>query len=356
MDIALKALKERFEEFKKNNPGMRIRNVAEELEVSEAELVACQMGGVAIRLKSDAEAILKEAEKLGYVMALTRNEACVHERKGVYENPQFFTRGKMQTGLFVNPDIDLRLFMVHWKHVFAVTEKTKAGPRNSLQFFDKSGIALHKIYLTNKSNIAAFDALVANYRSEDQTSVLDIELYDPKKSVRPDSDIDWPGFRESWGNLKDTHDFFPMLAKFGVEREQGFRHVGDDFAYEVEVNAARVAIENARDTGCEIMVFTGNRGCIQIHTGTVKKLKDQGPWFNILDPEFNLHLNEEMISRCWVTKKPTVDGIVTAVEIFDEAGEIIATLFGKRRPGDVELDLWREITAQLPKKKLINAA
>ncbi|MBL4906115.1 MAG: hypothetical protein JKX94_01580 [Sneathiella sp.] len=356
MDTSLTTLKTQYETLINNTPDMRARNAAEALKVSEAELVACQMGARATRLISQAEAILKKIEMLGEVMALTRNEACVHERKGIYENPQFFTHGKMQTGLFVNPDIDLRLFMSHWVHIFALVEKTKSGPRKSLQFFDKSGAALHKIYLTNKSNEEAFDTLVAEFQSEDQVSALEIEAYAPKDAPRSNDDVDWAGFRETWENLKDTHDFFPMLRKFGVEREQGFRQVGSDFAYEVDDDAARRVIELARDTGCEIMVFTGNRGCIQIHTGAVKKLVDHGPWFNILDPKFNLHLNEDMIARIWVTRKPTVDGLITAVEIFDDAGEIIATLFGKRKPGEPELELWREIVSELPRKTLSNAA
>ncbi|MBL4740944.1 MAG: hypothetical protein JKY12_08105, partial [Sneathiella sp.] len=302
------------------------------------------------------EEILSSIEPLGEVMALTRNEACVHERKGVYAGPKFFGNGPMNMGLFVNEDIDLRLFMSHWTHVFALTEKTKVGDRNSLQFFDKSGAAIHKIYLTNKSDEAAFDQLVVKFTAEDQSSSLSLEEYAPKKPSSSDDDVDWVDFRNSWENLKDTHDFFPMLRKFGVDRQQGFRKVGADFAYEVELNAARHAIEIARDKECEIMVFTGNRGCIQIHTGTVKKLVDHGEWFNILDPKFNLHLNEALIADCWVSRKPTADGIVTAVEVFDQFGEIIATLFGKRKPGEPELPLWQEIVAQLPKKKAKSVA
>lgn len=356
MDASLAELKTRFDTFKQESPDIRIRNAAQSLEVSEAELVACQMGEEVTRLLSQAEDILKSIETFGKVMALTRNEACVHERKGVYENPQFFTHGKMQTGLFVNPDIDLRLFMSHWVHVFAVVEKTKAGPRRSVQFFDKAGDALHKIYLTNHSDAGAFDTLVEKFKSDDQSTALDLQPYEAKKDVRPDDEIDWKGFRQTWENLKDTHDFFPMLRKYGVERIQGFRQIGNDFAYEVETSAARCAIEQARDNGCEIMVFTGNRGCIQIHTGTVKKLVDHGSWFNILDPDFNLHLNEDLIASSWVSRKPTVDGMVTAVEVFDKSGEIIATLFGKRKPGEPELELWREIVSKIPKKSLTEAA
>ena len=38
-----------------------------------------------------------------------RNHACVHERFGIYDNGHF-EHGQMSMGMFVNPDIDLRLF------------------------------------------------------------------------------------------------------------------------------------------------------------------------------------------------------------------------------------------------------
>ena len=96
------------------------------------------------------------------------------------------------------------------------------------------------------------------------------------------------------------------------------------------------------------MVFVANQGCIQIHTGPVAKLAEMGPWYNVLDPNFNLHLNTDGIAWSWVTKKPTVDGIVTALEVFDKNGNLIVTFFGKRKPGIPELELWREIVGLLP--------
>ncbi len=356
MQSTVTDLKTSYAELKAQNPEMRIRNAAQILEVSEAELLVCQIGDGVLRLNNKPEEILAEIHLLGEVMALTRNQSCVHERKGIYNNAQFHTHGKMKTGIFVNPDIDLRLFMMHWAHSFAVFENTKTGVRKSIQFFDKSGTALHKIYMTNKSIDVAYAALLDNFKSDNQGSSIEIEQYSTAQSDRPDSEIDWQGFRASWEALKDTHAFFPMLKKFGVGREQGFRKIGEDFAYEVPLSSVRDVMESARDSGCEIMVFVGNRGCIQIHTGTVKKLVDFDNWFNVLDPMFNLHLNEDDIARAWVTKKPTEDGLVTAVELFDKGGEIITTLFGKRKPGDPELELWREIVARLPAKKLSNAA
>jgi putative hemin transport protein len=349
-------LKARYAALKQEQPEIRARNAAEALGVSEGELLASRVGEGVTRLVDDAAAILRAVLPLGEVMALTRNEACVHERKGVYDNGEFSKHGKMAMGLFVNADIDLRLFMNHWKFCFAAQEDTRSGTRKSLQFFDKEGVAIHKIYLTPKSNEAAYDTLVATHRHEEQPDFITVEAYEPKAPDQPDSAIDWPAFRQAWENLKDTHDFFPMLRKFKVGREQAFAKIGQDFAFEVENNAARQVLELVRDRECEMMVFVGNRGCIQIHTGPVKKLVEHGPWYNVLDPMFNLHLREDQIARSWVTKKPTEDGIVTALEMFDKDGEIIATFFGKRKPGIPELELWREIIAEIPAKELADAA
>ncbi len=349
-------IKQRYEKLKQQEPNMRARNAAQKLGVTEGELLASRVGDDAIRLLDNAEIILISLSSLGEVMALTRNEYCVHERKGIYENPSFFGKEKIRHGLFVNSDIDLRLFMSHWRFNFAAIEQTRGGPRKSLQFFDKSGQAVHKIYLTSKSSEDAYDKLLVTHRHLEQNTCIDIKDYKKKTADRPDENIDWPALRSTWKNLKDTHDFLPMLKKFKVGRQQALRKIGSDLAYEVENDSARCILELAQRKQCEIMVFVGNRGCLQIHTGPVNKLLEHGEWYNVLDPMFNLHLNEEGIAHTWVTKKPTEDGIVTALEIFNLDSELIATFFGKRKPGIKELDEWRAIVAQIPEKEVAHVA
>ena len=145
MDTMTNNLKVQWDALKAENPHLRIRNAAEQLGVSEAELIATQTGDTVTRLRPEFAAILTEVEKLDKVMALTRNDECVHERKGVYLNPDF---SSPFAGLFVGEDIDLRIFLSHWDKAFAVAEKSEHGDRKSLQFFGKDGLAIHKIYLT----------------------------------------------------------------------------------------------------------------------------------------------------------------------------------------------------------------
>lgn len=326
-------LKKQWELLKAEQPKLRIRDAAKELGTTEAELVATGTGETAIRLTADFKAILPAVEALGKVMALTRNDYCVHERKGVYHNVTF--SGPM--GLAVNPDIDLRLFMSAWSSAFAVNE----NGRKSLQFFGKDGAAVHKIYVLEESDEAAYDALVGTYTAADQSAPLLIDTTKTEVAEKPDAEIDAAGFRANWMQLKDTHDFHGMLRKYGVTRTQGLRLAPEGHAVQITKDSLKAILDKAAATGLEIMVFTGSAGCIQIHTGPIHKLLQTGPWFNVLDPDFNMHLREDAIDAVWLVKKPTDDGIITSIEVFDASGTIIVQFFGKRKPGIPENENWR---------------
>jgi len=70
-------------------------------------------------------------------------------------------------------------------------------------------------------------------------------------------------------------------------------------------------------------------------------------WVNVLDPGFNLHLRQERVAESWVVTKPTSDGPVTSLELFDADGDTIAMLFGKRKPGKPEQQTWRGLLDHL---------
>lgn len=349
-------IKSEYDALKAANPKMRMKDAADKLEVSEGQLIAAQMGEHIIRLRNEPIEILKAVESLGEVMALSRNQNCVHERKGVYEKLQVFGKGAAQHVLMINPDIDLRIFISQWTYVFAVLQKTEEGPRSSLQFFDKAGVAIHKIYLTEHSNSDAFPSLVEQFRDQDQVADLDVTAYEEDTKLKTDDEVNWERFRSEWEGMQDVHEFFPLLRKFKVTRLQGHRHIGHDFAMPVDNNAARKVLDMAAERDFEIMVFVGNRGIVQIHTGQLENLKEFGSWYNVLDKKFNLHLDESGIAESWITRKPTKDGLISSLEVFDKNGDLIVTFFGRRVEGNPEQEMWREILSQIPAKDTQNAA
>jgi len=344
----------RWGRLRGEQPTLRIRDAAARLGVSEAELVALSVGNrsigtTATPLAADWRSILSDMPSVGRVMCLTRNEHCVHERHGRFEDVQVTG----PHGLVLGPDIDLRLFLGSWKHGFAVREPLKLGSqqgeRLSLQFFDGTGEAVHKIYATDETDRAAFDALIARHRAEASVG-LAVAPRASDKIDRPDSEIDVEGLRQAWRAMKDTHEFFGMLGKFKVGRVQALRLVGEEFARELPPRALRSAMEMASADETPIMIFVGSGGCIQIHTGPINRLVDVPGWFNVLDPTFNLHLREAGVARVFSVRKPTDDGIVTSIEAFCNDNRNILLMFGARKPGKPELEPWRNIVARVEKR------
>jgi putative hemin transport protein len=342
-DIRLsgKDLRAAWQGLIRHNGKIRARDAAAELGVSEGELVASLAGERALRLRSEGAAILKEVPSLGTVLALTRNAHCVHEKSGPYLDVSI----NPANGLVLGELIDLRLFPSHWQHSFAVIDESDRGPRRSLQVFDAAGTAVHKIFQKPESDSAAFERLIANWKADDQSPVLAVADAEPARADRPDAEIDVAALRRAWAGLEDTHDFFGMLRKLNAGRLQALRLAGPAFARAVASGSLAGILEAARDTATSIMVFVGNPGCIQIHTGPVSNLKRIGPWFNVLDPAFNLHLREDAIASAYVVRKPTRDGDVSSLELFDRDGFCFAQLFGARKPGKPELEAWRAILA-----------
>lgn len=338
-------LQTRWNALLKNEPHTRIRNAAAALGVAEAQLLATRCGNGVTRLDGPFGSLLTEVEPLGQVMALTRNAGAVHEKTGVYHNVKLMESHNM--GLVLDEAIDLRLFLSNWHLGFAVTTESPAGPRHSLQFFDETGTAVHKIFLTRKSDAAAYDALVERYRHEDQSTAQPVEPVEPGDPETPDEAIDQAAFLEDWAALRDTHDFFPLLKEYAVGREQALRLAEGRFTRRVAAESLQHTLTAAAEQEAPIMIFVGNRGCLQIHTGPVRKLKSTPPWFNVLDPGFQLHLNEEHIAAAWVVEKPTRDGTVTSLELLNADGDVLALLFGKRKPGIPERDDWRGIIRSL---------
>jgi len=322
---------------------LRNRDAADALGVSEAELVASAVGDTATRLEGDLRDLLRRVPELGGVMALTRNESCVHEKDGPYEN----ISADGMVGLALGEAIDLRLFFSHWKHGFAIEEQTPRGLQRSLQVYDASGTAVHKIFLRASSDAAAWRRIVDAFAAADQAPGVSVQPAPAREAERPDAAIDVEGLRSAWAGMKDTHEFFGMLKKFGVARTQAMRLAGPDFCRPAPHDAVRKVLEAASADLLEIMVFVGNRGCIQIHTGPVSNIKVMDRWVNVMDPGFNLHLREDRIAESWIVRKPTTDGDVTSLELFDAEGETIALLFGKRKPGVPESSAWRELLARL---------
>lgn len=307
-----------------DNPKMRPRDLADKLGISEAQLVAANIGADVVRITAVMDDLMPVVNRLGEVMALTRNESCVIEKVGIYDD----YRGGPHAGLVVNHEIDLRMFPRHWVHAFAVAKKLEDGSeRLSIQIFDAAGDAVHKIFLHNTSVIEEWDAMVEALKLPDQSDTVTVE---PRAKVEPakTNPDKLDKLRAGWDEITDTHQFLQMVRKLKLNRLGAYRMAGAPYVRPLARWAVETILHRAADMGLPIMVFVGNQGCIEIHTGPVKEIKQMGPWLNVLDPGFNLHLRSDHIAEVWQATKATKRGDAISVEAFDAQGALILQLFG----------------------------
>jgi putative hemin transport protein len=345
------SLREAWSGIQQAKPGIRIREAAKDLGVSEADLLATRVGEQVVRLQGPWPELLLEFKKLGRVMSLTRNDACILEHKGTFQDIDIMGSGSHAMATVIGP-IETRAFFAAWHIAFAVTEEKSERILKSIQVFDRSGEAIQKIYLQEKSDEAAYASLIDRFRAPDQSAVVETEPYVEKVYAAA---INEQALLADWAELKDTHDFFGMLRKHEVSRYHAMEVAQGRFTYPVNAaTAPKQILDSASTTKLPIMIFAGNRGNIQIHQGKVRTIRvlEQGHsgaqrWLNVLDPDFNMHMRMDLVASAWVVKKPTADGTVTSVELYDAKKELIAQFFGLRKPGIPEKEEWRNLVSQL---------
>lgn len=329
---------ERHQHLVRTAGALRARDAAERLGATEAALVACGATGLATPLRPDWAALIGALPQAGRVMALTRNDHAVHERHGVYTD---ISSGPGHI-LVLGPDIDLRLFPARWGHAYAL-----GGDRPSIQIFGRDGTAAHKIFVTDATLRQGWDRIVAEFTADAAAAPPDMPSPSRAASEGP---VDGTALRQSWLALKDTHDFFPMLRRHRASRRQAFQVAGEDLALRLDPSAGGAVLEGAAAAEIPVMIFVGNPYGIQIHTGPVRRLRATPGWFNVLDPDFNLHVREAGVASAWRVVKPTEDGAVTSVELLDAAGEVVAMLFGARKPGQSEREDWRSLVSSIAER------
>lgn len=324
------------------NPKVRDRDFAENYGLSEAELTGAFTGEHVTRINAHPDAIMNAAMQLGDVMALTRNASCVHEKVGTYAD---YHPGD-HAAMVLTENIDLRIFPKHWVHGFIVERESPSGMLRSMQVFDAAGDAIHKIFLRDGSDTSQWETIKQTLMQEDQSQTVVVSERIPTegpKSNAAKADM----LRTEWSRMTDTHQFMRLTSKLKMNKLGAYRLAGAPFVRPLSTDAVTQMLGAVRDSCIEVMVFTGNKGCIQIHSGPVKELHAMGPWQNIMDSGFNLHLRLDHVQEVWAVDKPTQRGPAVSVEAFDKDGMLIFQVFGLGKEGRDHRIAWRAIVSDL---------
>lgn len=330
-----RSLKERFVSYRDEHPAKSLWQIAETLGVTEVELLFLGLGENTILLRPEMEAILRRIEDLGLVRGVTYNEDCVTERIGVYRN---FSK-KEYTTLIIGEDINLRILDVKWKFALAVEEKGK----ESLQFFDTNGNTVHQIYLTGGSYRQVYLDLVNEFKQKDQSVPVIEKAIRKHIQEKRDAEIDISDFHQAWNNMKDSHEFFDLVKRFGLTRTQALRLAPPSKAMQVSLESFRRTILQCSNAKVSLMMSTANEGCVQINTGELSAVNSNGAWLTFSELSGGeTKLNEDAVHSVWHVVKPTTQGDVNSLELYGANGNMIVQFLGERKPGKAELESWKK--------------
>ena len=301
----------------------------------------------ATRLNGDFAPLMQRLAALGNLTEVTRNPSALLEKDNV------------SGALYVNNEIELapaeamhlRIFYPQWEHGYALEEHDacNGGKQHSLQFFDRYGNMMHKIVLGENGDIASFRQLVRDHAAAEQ---LAPHLIHPRESDMEGNDdtlsqIDVDALRAEWAHTHNHDDFVQRQEAFDQQRLRKLRLAGKAFAYQVANDSARVILQRMTEFGTSIMAQVGNAGIVQAYYGKIKNIRVKDSRLKIMNAGFRMQLREDHIDSIWVAKKPTTDGIITSLELFNRQGTHIASFLSKKSNGQPEPREWREAIMRL---------
>ena len=289
-----KKVKKEWTAFQSNNKKVRIRDAANQMKVSEAELLSTEVGADTFYLSVDnIEHFFKELFSVDKIMLLIRSNVVVHEV--VVKPKSLQLQGDKILNIEDNKSLVLSFNDNLFKHIFYQKKVHSNKELRSFQIFDKKGAAVLKIYLKGQDK-SIFDQIALKYMvSYEYELQLDFKLSlvsDPKSNLIQKVDL----YFINGEGILDSSEF--KLKKAPL------RQILDD------VSKSRLPVQ----------VHGVGEGTIQYYRGVIKNIIDYGPWINVIDKDFNLHVLENELSESIIINYEITDCNYCSIEFFDREG------------------------------------
>ena len=282
-------LKVEWSNFKSNsdNKKVRIKDAAEILYTNEAALLSTEIGEKIYFLKiSNFEDFFIQLSNIDKVMFLIRSQYVVHETTIIPSQIKYLNNKLILSNSpdYTLIDYDIKSF----KYVF-YEQKTHSGRTlKSFQFFNQFGTAVLKIYLRGKKDLE-FNQIAETFYT-DYAYELQEEI-----SCKP--------------VIRQFSEFY--YSEYGIDNN--FIKKTD-----YEKNFLRKLLELLTDNKIPTRIHAFGENIFQQYSGKIKKLIDFGPWINIMDKNFNLHVLEEKIIRSTVSHLISNENELLTISFVDD--------------------------------------
>lgn len=307
--------------------------------VTEAHLMAALVGESVIRLDTDWEGIVQALPEAGEVTVVTRNPAATHRKHGVFDRIMW----NEERPVVLDRNINLRIRLESWTHGFFAGAQIAGYDADGLHIFDSCGRSVLHVLARTPAGSEKLRELAQRFRDSDQSPRIGVHRPSPPPAAPDDAEIDVAALAAQWRSMLDTHDIFALARRHGAQRTQSYRLVPDDLASQVDTELFFEVLKEAARQGEGVMIFVGSPGNVQIHIGQVNTVSVTAERLSVEDETFGLEIARSLAASCWLVSKPTIDGEIRSIELFDDRGDQIAWVFGERRPGSAQAHSWHAL-------------
>lgn len=337
--LRVSQLQDRFDIFRRLRPSMSLRQLARMMEVSEAELTALWVGQGVYRIRPEWGVILPFLARLGEVMVETRNGAVGQRHLGAFGALHSFG----DQGISFSADLNLRLYRKYWAIAYVIEHPIGSHHAPAMVFFDAHGDALLKVFKTRSTDDEAWDAFVERFSAPFQDRELWVIGPRPKAQPMQGSPLDVTALLTEWSRLEATPEFPRLLRKYDVSRRHALRLAEGQFAWQVPVSHLQEVCGELLSQGIPSSSFVGNSGCVHVATGKVRRVVEKDNVLRVEREDGSLRCELSRLANAHIVAKPSLQGVIHSLELFDTEDRLVLQLFGRVSVGQVEPRQWREV-------------
>ena len=276
---------------KSDNKKLRIRDIADHLNVSEAELLSLDINKNVKFLsinnfESFFNIILSQIDK---VMFLIRTDFVVHEK--IVKANEFICK---KNSVLNKKDNSLLIKFNSEMFTYIFYENKKHNNRNlkSFQLFDQNGISILKIYLKGKKDVE-FESIANDYKVK-----YDFEI---QKNVSLTT-------KQNTSLINHDIDLFNSKPKINQK--------------ELKLSL-RELLTALSEKAIPIQLYAFGIDCVQYHRDVIKNIVDYGPWLNVMDKNFNIHILENKIIKNILTEYVSKDNKRYSADFYDTNNDFV---------------------------------
>ena len=164
--------------------------------------------------------------------------------------------------------------------------------------------------------------------------------------------LDLVAIRRSWSEMRSALDLNDLLINYQASRLDLYRVIGIDYAVQIEKDAIYDILKGVIEHNIPILMSTGNQAVIQTYQGSNFQVISKGNWISIVDGESSVHLQEDLIHSAWIVNKPSMGGMLSSLELFDQSGGVVALFYGVEDEGLSQCK-WRKLLIQISAQSCI---